>query len=243
MSINAMAYVWKLTLEPVAKFILLSYADHADNDGGNIYPAVSTIAKKTCLSSRTVIRTTHWLEDIGLLLADGHGPNNTNRWKINMDWGGLTACQSDSMSVSHSQTDTESVNPLITTTIKSINDSVVIKGLGDTQSDVTESDSDILSPAEADNLATMAEFGISKNKLTVKLAGRDYMTPGYIRAHGQDLKQRKNGDYRPGLLVDLLKSHTPAPETRVNGHILSCDCEECAQLKYLEGEFAEFIEH
>ena len=44
MSVKAMSWVWDQDIPREQKFVLLAYADHADHDGGNIYPAVDTIA-------------------------------------------------------------------------------------------------------------------------------------------------------------------------------------------------------
>ncbi len=91
MSVKAQALVWeldcpktygKLSFKPSHKFVLIAYADHADHHGNNIFPAVSTIAKKTGLDPRSVQRLTRDLEDIGLLVEDGQGPRGTNRYKL-----------------------------------------------------------------------------------------------------------------------------------------------------------------
>lgn len=82
MSIKIMAQVWDLDLSPTEKLILLAYTDHADHDGGNIYPAVKTIATKTGLSERSVQLMTRSLEKKGYLETDGKGPKGTNKWQF-----------------------------------------------------------------------------------------------------------------------------------------------------------------
>ena len=56
MSVKVMAYVWDLELQPNKKFILLAYADHANDNGESIFPSNETVAKKTGTSVRTVQR-------------------------------------------------------------------------------------------------------------------------------------------------------------------------------------------
>ena len=55
MSVKAMAIVWEADLPRAEKFILLAMADHADHNGENIYPALSTIAWKTGYTNRAVV--------------------------------------------------------------------------------------------------------------------------------------------------------------------------------------------
>lgn len=109
MSVKAQALVWDLecpkqcgdiTFKSSHKYVLIAYADHADHNGKNIYPAVGTIARKTGLDERTVQRLTNDLESIGLLIDDGQGPKGTNRWKLPISEGGdkltpLSFCQGD----------------------------------------------------------------------------------------------------------------------------------------------------
>lgn len=76
MSIKAMSLVWEFPcpsmvdefeFKPGHKYVLIAYADHADHHGRNIYPAVSTIAKKTGYDERSVQRLTKELNGMGLL--------------------------------------------------------------------------------------------------------------------------------------------------------------------------------
>lgn len=96
MSVKAIGFVFDLEgLDPTDKFVLLAYVDHADHDGKNIYPAVNKIAKKTGYTRRTVQRSTKELERLGLLMPEGKGPRGTNKWKLNMEWQGVTERQGD----------------------------------------------------------------------------------------------------------------------------------------------------
>lgn len=91
MSVKVMGAVWDLKIGRDEKFILLAYADHADHNGGSIYPAVSTIAEKTGYSERSVQSITRILEERGILIPDGQGPRGTNRWRIPMRGGEISA--------------------------------------------------------------------------------------------------------------------------------------------------------
>lgn len=78
MSIKAMSWVWDSALPPSEKLIALAYADHADHEGKHIYPALDTIAAKTSMSRRNVIRVRQKLEERGVLIetrkATGRAP-------------------------------------------------------------------------------------------------------------------------------------------------------------------------
>jgi Helix-turn-helix domain len=89
MSVKAMSLVWdmlcpqvfgELEFKPYHKFIVVAYADHADHNGKNIYPAVETIARKTGYHERSVQRITHETEQMGIMVPDGVGPRGTNKW-------------------------------------------------------------------------------------------------------------------------------------------------------------------
>jgi hypothetical protein len=97
MSVKAMGLVWDLEcpkkynglmFRPSHKFVLLAYADHADHNGKNIWPAVPTIARKTGFDDRSVQRLTNDLDVMGLLVEDGQGPRGTNKWYLPYDEGG-----------------------------------------------------------------------------------------------------------------------------------------------------------
>ncbi len=91
MSVKVMAWVWDQDMPVKEKFVLLAYADHADHEGGSIFPANKTIAKKTGYSVRSIQRITTRLEESGYLVADGRnvgGRNRANHWKMPI-YGGL----------------------------------------------------------------------------------------------------------------------------------------------------------
>ena len=81
-----MGLTWQLDLSAsltrAEKYVLLAYADHADQSGRNIYPSVDLVARKTGYSERAVQTATRRLEENGYLIPDGQGPRGTNRYRI-----------------------------------------------------------------------------------------------------------------------------------------------------------------
>ena len=71
--------------KPSHKYVLVCYADHADHNGGSIYPAIATIHHKTGYEPRNVQYLTHDLQTMGILIADGQGPRGTNKWRLSYD--------------------------------------------------------------------------------------------------------------------------------------------------------------
>src|SRR5258707_9134395 len=82
-SVKIMGLVWDLDNSQIdrgEKYILLAYADHADHQGKNIFPAIATICKKTGYKEREAQVITRSLEQKGYLVEDGQGPHGTNKW-------------------------------------------------------------------------------------------------------------------------------------------------------------------
>lgn len=71
-----MSACWPLMMPPTAKAVLISLADNA-NDHGECWPALKTIAERTCFSERAVQNAIHWLEQSGALLADRSNGRHT----------------------------------------------------------------------------------------------------------------------------------------------------------------------
>lgn len=84
MSVKIMALVFDSRLERDKKFIALAYADHADHDGQNMYPAIATISRKTGYSERQVQRVLAQLICDGILYRTGYGPAMTYRYAFNL---------------------------------------------------------------------------------------------------------------------------------------------------------------
>ncbi|MFC7544855.1 helix-turn-helix domain-containing protein [Plantactinospora sp. GCM10030261] len=70
------------------RLVLLAIADNAADDGGNAWPSLGTLARKTRLDERTVRRIIRRLEDAGqLAVAVAAGPGGTNRYTVIMSDG------------------------------------------------------------------------------------------------------------------------------------------------------------
>ncbi len=98
MSVKVMNMVWDMPcpqeingeeFRSAEKFVLMAFADHADDEGGRIWPSMATIARKTGYDERTVQRRVRLLEKMGLLLEDGKAPRGTRRWRIPLGRGGI----------------------------------------------------------------------------------------------------------------------------------------------------------
>ena len=62
-----MSLVWELDLPTSEKMVLLVIADHADDEGRNAWPSVSTIARKASVSERQAQRLIKQLTKVGLV--------------------------------------------------------------------------------------------------------------------------------------------------------------------------------
>ena len=76
-----MAACWPLDIPSTQKFVLISLADNA-NDDGICWPSIATIAKRTALHRATVMRAIRWLIDEGFLVAESPGNGLRNRYKV-----------------------------------------------------------------------------------------------------------------------------------------------------------------
>ena len=87
MSIAAMNWAWRQQLAPTAKLVLMSLADAAD-DHGVCWPSVPTVARKCCVSSRTVRRIMQKLIACELLSAEPRyrpdGSCSSNRYRLQL---------------------------------------------------------------------------------------------------------------------------------------------------------------
>jgi hypothetical protein len=90
MSIAAMNWAWRQVLAPTVKLVLMSMADAAD-DQGVCWPGVPTLARKCCVSERTVRRIMGDLETNGLIRRDSRfrndGSQTSNRYLLALDRG------------------------------------------------------------------------------------------------------------------------------------------------------------
>lgn len=81
-----MAAVWESALAPVDKLAMLALADWADDDGGSIYPAMSTAAKKASLGLRTLQRVVQRQLGNGVLVREAPAVHHRPaRYRIDLD--------------------------------------------------------------------------------------------------------------------------------------------------------------
>lgn len=85
MSIKVMTLVWDSALEREHKFVALAYADWANDDGENIYPATDRVAWKTGYSERQVRAITKKLRELSILILQGQSSYRTNLYKMITD--------------------------------------------------------------------------------------------------------------------------------------------------------------
>lgn len=90
MSIAAMNWAWRQQLTPTAKLVLMSLADAAD-DHGVCWPSVPTVARKCCVSTRTIRRIMQTLIAHDLLIAEPRyrpdGSCSSNRYRLQLGGG------------------------------------------------------------------------------------------------------------------------------------------------------------
>lgn len=78
-----MGRVFYTDLPAHLRFTLLALADHANDDGDNVYPGQERLARKVGAAVRTVRDQVHELERLGYLVAVGRqGQHGTTRYRI-----------------------------------------------------------------------------------------------------------------------------------------------------------------
>ena len=84
MSVRTMARVWELSANRGNDLLmLLAIADFADDDDGNAYPAVSTLAAKCRMQARNANRILATLRESGELeIRQNEGPHGTNLYRV-----------------------------------------------------------------------------------------------------------------------------------------------------------------
>ncbi len=87
MSIKCMNWAWSIQLPPTTKLVLMSLADNA-NDSAECFPSVKYIAKRCCISKRSVQRVLKKLKQKNLIWIHRqmrkNGSNQSNRYVLNL---------------------------------------------------------------------------------------------------------------------------------------------------------------
>jgi hypothetical protein len=92
-----------------ARLVLLALADNADEEGGDAYPSVPTIARKTRLSERQVQNCLRQLEDEGAIRNSGRHARGMNIYTVVMAEGGADIAPGAVLDIEGVQSTTEGV--------------------------------------------------------------------------------------------------------------------------------------
>ena len=82
MSIRVQSEVWQLDVENHLAFLIMAMADHADDDGGNVYPSVAYLAWKTGQSHRSTQRGLKILRDQGIAIQVDNQQRITKQYRL-----------------------------------------------------------------------------------------------------------------------------------------------------------------
>lgn len=89
MSVKLMGLVWSVTFPTQSqKLIALKIADHSNDEGSNIWPSKSRIAREVGCSATTVQLTLKVFREVGLLHVveeGGRGPRSTTKYALNTE--------------------------------------------------------------------------------------------------------------------------------------------------------------
>jgi hypothetical protein len=100
MSIEVMTHIYNnvTTLTPIEKFLVVTLANYANNEGESIYPSYKTVADKTGIDRSNVIKIIKRLVEDGLLIITGKTNSGVNRLAINLKWDGVRRSKVDETS-------------------------------------------------------------------------------------------------------------------------------------------------
>ena len=107
-SLQAMAWAFKLQIDPTSKLVLLALTDHISEDGV-CWVGMPLLMKKTCLAERTIRACAAKMEKMGILRRSARfqeGRQTTNFWEVvqpgqnlprgqEMPGGGGTTCRGE----------------------------------------------------------------------------------------------------------------------------------------------------
>ncbi|MFZ4072100.1 MAG: helix-turn-helix domain-containing protein [Caulobacterales bacterium] len=89
MSVRVSTLVWDVDFPTQSqKLVALKLADHANDDGASIYPAVNTISEQTGCGRSTVFNVLKAFVECGLLIVieeGGKGPKDTTVYQFNIE--------------------------------------------------------------------------------------------------------------------------------------------------------------
>ena len=121
MSVKLMSMVWEYAggdMDASEAIVLLSYADYANDDGSNAYPSYRTVAERTKLSRRTVMRVVERLIEKGFLerIEGEFSKRFTVVFQVCLDrltrWRSVTSDTASPVTERHPPSDTVSPEPV-----------------------------------------------------------------------------------------------------------------------------------
>lgn len=242
MSIKLMTKIWEMDFPTTEKFVFLTLADMA-NDEGVCWPSFTTMAHKTSMTRRSVIRILNILIQKKWLTKDHrcskNGSNTSNYYTINVDKL-FTPSDTETPGVvtqKHYPSDTVSPKPLIEPKRNNIN---IISFSQKTDSDdflnkkeVTKkrSDKKILCPKDfhptKETLEVLKQEGILEDWMTELKKMQDY---SYA-------KSWKNVNWQSAFR-NWMRKHNEMKENR-NGRMSNIEANQEFTRKYLEELEAE----
>lgn len=90
MSVKQMGVVWDLDLPPNQRLVLLAYADHADDEGGSIFPSLARVAHKTGYSRDQVRRISKELVAANLMVRVSEAtPGRGAEYRLTLERGSI----------------------------------------------------------------------------------------------------------------------------------------------------------
>ncbi len=92
------------------------------------------------------------------------------------------------------------------------------------------------SPEKSEMWQILREAGFYRNSRMHDLLNMPHMTPAYLRAKLEELKDSNQNNPRwIGLAIGVLESGEPIGPRAKNGHLLTCQCPQCAVRRFLPG--------
>lgn len=83
MSIAVLTWAWKQPLPPTDKYLLLAFADHANDEDFTCYPSLTHLSKKTGFDRSTVWKISERLIAIGAITRVGFHRSGTTMYRVN----------------------------------------------------------------------------------------------------------------------------------------------------------------
>src|SRR5688572_12271685 len=83
MSIAVLTWAWKQDLPPTDKYLLLAFADHANDEDSTCYPSLTHLSRKTGFDRSTVWKISERLIAVGAISRVGVHRSGTTLYRVN----------------------------------------------------------------------------------------------------------------------------------------------------------------